>query len=105
MGVAEKSSLLSKFNDNKQVCESKYKVEKIGVKLHPTTERQSLRQRILNLELSFTKQNNFVDDLIKRSDSYYAEDILSGITLCKSAKYLQKYGCLHSDHGADRWKF
>ena len=42
MGVAEKSSLLSKINDNKQVCESKYKVEKIGVKLHPTTERQSM---------------------------------------------------------------
>ena len=31
-------------------------------------------------------------------------DIISNVPLCRSTKYLQKYGCLHTDHVTNRWR-
>lgn len=100
------SNLLSKQNGNNTqlVLESKVKQSENESSHANLKEKQSFKQRIHLIEITMAKRSNFVDELIKNSDSK-GEDILSNIVMCKSAKYLQKYGCLHSDHGSDRWKF
>ena len=72
---------------------------------HSFQSRQqfSLKERIHMIEVRMVPGNSFVSDLIKNSERT-GDDLLSGITLCRSAKFLQKYGCLHTDPVGDRWK-
>ena len=56
----------------------------------------ALKERLKLYEIQITKSSNRVNDILTKAHSGDI-DILSGISVCKSARYLQKYGCLHKD--------
>ena len=72
-------------------------------------QQQSLKDRIRIVEIQMERKTSFVDDLIKNS-IVSGEDIMSSIPMCRSARILQKYGCLHTSHDHvltvnDRWRY
>jgi len=54
----------------------------------------ALKERLKLYEIQIAKSSNRVNDILNKAQS---GDILSSISVCKSARYLQKYGCLHKD--------
>ena len=67
-------------------------------------KRQSLKERIKLIEIQMGRHGTFVTDLIRQSEAS-GEDVMAGIVMCRSAKILQKYGCLHTAQPvSDRWK-
>ena len=80
---------------------------KIGKK--QTRQQQTLKDRIRIIEIQMERKTSFVDDLIKNAQ-ISGEDIMSTIPMCRSARILQKYGCLHTGHDQiltinDRWRY
>ena len=72
-------------------------------------QQQSLKDRIRIIEIQMERKTSFLDDLIKNS-TVSGEDIMSSIPMCRSARILQKYGCLHTSHDHvltvnDRWRY
>ena len=55
----------------------------------------SLKERLNTLQVEVAKSSIKVNDLVQKAAT--GEDILASISVCKSTRYLQKYGCLHKD--------
>lgn len=54
----------------------------------------ALKERLKLYETQIAKSSMRVNEMLNKAQP---EDILSGITVCRSARFLQKYGCLHRD--------
>ena len=54
----------------------------------------ALKERLRLYEIQIAKSSMRVNDMLSKAQP---EDILAGIAVCRSARYLQKYGCLHRD--------
>ena len=81
------------------------KEDPAGNDLHknPTksNRQQPLKERIKIYEIHLNRaQNSSSIDYWSRSNV----DIISTVPLCRSTKYLQKYGCLHTDPVSNRWR-
>ena len=79
--------------------------EKVSIKKKTfNSSTQTIRERIALIEIQMDRTGTYVADIIKQSEQSGA-DVLAGISLCRSARVLQKYGCQHRDPVGDRWKF
>ena len=58
-------------------------------------QRQPLKERIKIFEIQLSRSG--VRD-------WSTVDMMSAVPLCRSTKYLQKYGCLHTDPVSNRWR-
>ena len=58
-------------------------------------QRQPLKERIKLFEIQLSRSE--VRD-------WSTVDMLAAVPLCRSTKYLQKYGCLHTDPVSNRWR-
>ena len=58
-------------------------------------QRQPLKERIKIFEIQLSRSE--VRD-------WSTVDMMAAVPLCRSTKYLQKYGCLHTDPVSNRWR-
>ena len=58
-------------------------------------QRQPLKERIKIFEIQLSRSE--VRD-------WSTVDMMAAVPLCRSTKYLQKYGCLHTDQVTSRWR-
>ena len=88
-----------KFLQPKQEGDSNPNKEVISPQKNPTQsdnrQRQPLKERIKIFEIQLSRSG--VRD-------WSTVDMMSAVPLCRSTKYLQKYGCLHTDTVSNRWR-
>ena len=65
-------------------------------------KNKSLKERVKILQENMT--NSLVSNALLFPESRQ-KSIMSDIMLCKSARVLQKYGCLHKDPVNAKWRF
>ena len=79
-------------------------IEQISIKKKTfNSSTQTIKERIALIEIQLNRTGTYVSDIIKQSE-HSGSDVLAGISLCRSARILQKYGCQHRDPVGDRWK-
>ena len=66
-------------------------------KTKPVKQQQPLKERIKMYEIQLDRGRDWGRD-------WSNVDIISSAPLCRSTKYLQKYGCLHTDPVSNRWR-